>query len=60
MNIIEAVKRIMPALALMAVCSAAILYLPQWNRDGESPPNAARSTQQKAPPPVQQERDKQA
>lgn len=60
MNIIEIIKNIVPALALMAVCSAAILYLPQLNRDDGSPPNAASGSQQKAPAVVQQERDKQA
>lgn len=60
MNIIASFKRVVPALALMALCSAAILYLPQWNRDGGSPPNAASGAQQKAPPPDQQERGKQA
>ncbi|GIZ50114.1 hypothetical protein [Noviherbaspirillum aridicola] len=50
MNIIETLKRLMPALGLMALCSAAILYLPQLNRDAGSPPAADSVTQQKAPP----------
>jgi len=60
MNIIEALKGFVPALTLMAVCSAAILYLPQLNRDPGSAANTASDAAQKVPPPVQPDRDKQA
>lgn len=61
MNIIESFKRYLPALGLMAVCSAAILYLPQWEHDSTSVPKADSGGQeQKTPASVGQSGDKQA
>lgn len=59
MNIVEQLKRMLPALALMALCSAAILYLPEWNRDADVPRNISSTPEQKTPP-APQDRDKQA
>lgn len=55
MKIIETLKGLVPALALMAVCSMAILYLPQWNREPANLPAADGATQQKTPPADQQD-----
>ncbi|HEY8605645.1 MAG TPA: hypothetical protein VIM12_00865 [Noviherbaspirillum sp.] len=59
MKPVQQLIRLLPALALMAVCSAAILFLPQLSRDNATP--ATATTIEQKPAPIQpQHTDKQA
>jgi hypothetical protein len=51
MNIIQQLKRVLAALALMAICSAAILFLPRWSQD-EAPTQGTASSSPAKPVPI--------